>query len=86
MNDPRSHTPADTPERFVRFKLTATLTAGGSATAHVIVVRRDGTETESTREITVHDWTNSRDGVADDLGYARWMDDAARYEIIDKVC
>lgn len=70
------------PQQLIRFKLTADLAAGGSATA-TTMWSQAGTDAPSAGEsITVYEWRNVSSMSTNDLGYATWCADLGRWEVL----
>lgn len=70
------------PQQIVRFKLTADLTAGGSAAA-TVMWSQAGTDAPSAGEtIQVYEWRNVSSMSTNDLGYATWCADLGRWEVL----
>lgn len=70
------------PQQLIRFKLTADLAAGGSATA-TTMWSQAGTDAPSAGEsITVYEWRNVSSMSTNDLGYAMWNADLGRWEVL----
>lgn len=68
------------PNQFVRFSLTASLAAGGSAAA-TVMWSQAGTDAPSAGEtITVFDWLGGASASSGDKGYAIWQPDLGRWE------
>lgn len=68
-----------------RFKLKTAHAAGGDTTAY-LVLWRNGTQTVTTKEFTVTDPFSIFDGDVDGYGYAIYMPDSAKWEIIQLQC